>query len=344
MMSARDTVKNNYLIRKLYEEFKSIQEKRLYKNNFRYHGIFRNRSKGYTQLLIVLAGYKEFSYTAVFSRIQRYLEKEIDVCVVSSGKYSEKLEAICQENQWSYLSTKENNVGLVQNVAIKLHPKAEYIFKLDEDIFITKKYFANMLKAYKHAEQCDYNPGLVAPILPINGYGYMRILEKCNLTGLYTERFGRPKYTSESSEPIISNPDVAQFFWAGGVVPSIDELNTQFSASPIEERPCPIRFSIGAVLFKRSLWEEMRYFSVNRWNAGMGKDEEKICLHCCLKSRPVMVSENIVVGHLSFTEQNAVMREYYTEHEEEFLYGKDEKNNQACIKYGSACEDGALGK
>lgn len=55
----------------------------------------------------------------------------------------------------------------------------------------------------------------------------------------------------------------------------------------------------------------------------MGKDEEQICTYCLLNSIPVLVSHNIVVGHLSFGGQNKAMREYYEEHKALFLPPED---------------------
>ena len=86
-------------------------------------------------------------------------------------------------------------------------------------------------------------------------------------------------------------------------------LNTKFSKQDLDEKPCPYRFSIGAILFEKSLWEEMQYFSVEKNSIGMGADEEQLDTYCFLHSKPLMVSENIVVGHLSFSKQNQAMKE-----------------------------------
>lgn len=94
-------------------------------------------------------------------------------------------------------------------------------------------------------------------------------------------------------------------------------MNSRFSKDDLEEMPCPIRFSIGAILFPRELWRQMEYFPVSR-NTGLGEDEIYICQYCFQHSRPLMVSENVVVGHLAFTHQNAGMKEYYLRHPEVF--------------------------
>ena len=228
---------------------------------------------------------------------------------------------MCEENGWSYLSTKENNVALVQNVAISKLKQAKYIFKLDEDILLTEGYFEKMKLAYEHAwKHSEYRPGVIAPIIPINGYAHMRVLEKLKLKEIYEEKFEKPLYSAGSFRQIENNPEVAKFFWGeGGFVPGIDELNRRFSEEKIEERPCPIRFSIGAIMFEREFFENMGMFRVKRSSNQMGADEEQICAFSIASSRPIMVSENIVVGHLSFGTQNVEMKKYYEEHKSLFM-------------------------
>ncbi len=319
-MSVKQWLKTGKLTRGLYLKYREMKEEKQFQNQFGYTGIFRNRSKNSDKLCIVLAGYKEFSYEAVFGRLKKYAPADLDICIVSSGKYSDILEQMCKENGWSYLSTKENNVSLVQNVAIHLHPNANYIYKLDEDIFITEGYFQNLLRAYEHAKTGDYVPGVIAPLLPINGYAHFRILDKLNLKNIYEEKFETPKYMAGGHRQVENNPEVAKFFWGeGGYVPSIDELNARFSSESLEERACPIRFSIGAILFERKFWQDMGYYHVNRNFTSLGMDEEQVCTFCVSVSRPMMVSENVVAGHLSFGGQNKDMKEYYEQHKERFL-------------------------
>ena len=276
------------------------------------HYQFKNRSHGSDKMVMMLAGYKDYLYPEVFGRFRKYLMSELDVCIITSGKFVPEIDKMCEENGWSYLSTKENHVSLVQNVALSLHPSAKLIFKLDEDIFLCEGFFENMLRAYEHAKKGQYEAGVIAPLLPVNGYGHVRVLEKLGLSEKYEELFGEKPVHAAGPEHIIENdPRVARFFWGeGGFVPSIDEMNRKFSAEPLEERACPVRFSIGAILFERSLWENMHYFEVNmRYPVGM--DEESMCAYCINASRPILVSENVVVGHFSFGPQNAAMKEYF---------------------------------
>lgn len=265
---------------------------------------------------MMLAGYKDYLYEPVFRRLKENLPDDIDVCIITSGKFDQTIDSLCEKEGWSYFSSRENNVPLVQNAAINLHPNAEYIFKLDEDIFICEGYFDRMMRALQHAKGGEYDPGVLAPLIPVNGYGHVRILEKLGKTDLYTSMFQKPVYAAGPERIIENNEDVAKFFWGeGGHIPSIDSMNQRFNEDPLEERPCPIRFSIGAILFERSTWEKMNYFSVRfKSRSGMGVDEEMICTWCISNSRPIMVSENVVVGHFSFGLQNSGMREYFDAH------------------------------
>lgn len=325
-MSLKLFIKSN--IGPLYSMLKRLNDKLINKRKFSFTGCFKNRSKGQKKLCIMLAGYKPFLYENVLDRLTRYIEDDIDVCLVTSGLYSEEIDKICSENGWSYLSTKQNNVCLVQNIAIKLHPNAEYIFKLDEDIFITKNYFTNLIRAFDHAATGNYNIGVIAPLLPINGFCYSLVLDKLNVTEEYEERFGKIIIgASESRENVASieiSSDIAKFFWGEkNIVPTIDYMNSVFSKDPPEEVACPVRFSIGAILFKRELWEKMGYYDVDLKTSQMGRDEKQLCAFCMISSRPLMVSTNVVAGHFSFGKQTAAMKEYYDSNPERFFDYKE---------------------
>ena len=319
-MTIREIFKSNQYTSKIYTDLKNRKKIKNDKLNFKYHGNFVNRASNYESLLIILAGYKSFLYPCVFERIKRYTPHNVDVCIISSGKFSSELDELCKKNNWSYLSTKENNVSLVQNVAISLHPKARYIYKLDEDIFITKGYFDKLKQAYVHASyNSDYRPGIIAPVIPLNAYAHMLVLDKLNLRNIYEQKFEKPYFIAGNDRQIENNPDVAKFFWGEGkFIPHIDKLNALLSEDDTKEAVCPIRFSIGAIMFERNLWEKMGHFRVNRkWNQ-MGEDEIQICSFCMSDSRPIFVSKNVAVGHFSFGPQTEGMKKYYKEHPEMF--------------------------
>lgn len=314
-------LKIRFIKKYLYPPVHEIRKKNRYRKQFSFHGEFIDRAKGYDKLCIVLCGYKPYLYDSVLGRLKKVIPSDIDVCLVTSGLYDERIAQVCEESGYSYLHTRENSVGLVQNVAIQKHPNAKLIFKLDEDIFLTDNYFERMQAALEHAKTGKYNPGIIAPIIPINGYGYERVLERFDLREIYEKRFGRivvgATQIGKKRVPIEQSAEVAKFFWGwGGYCPSVDKMNDTLGKLPLEERPCPVRFSIGAILFERNLWESMNYYSAG--SDSLGKDEEQLCSFCCLNSSPIMVSENVLVGHFSFGKQNEAMKEFFVEHPECF--------------------------
>ncbi len=314
----------NKIMKELYRKIKKSYYRR---KNFTTKYSFINRSAGSDKICIVLAGYKNYLIPSVMGRIKRFAPKDVDICIITSGKWSEEINELCERNQWSYLSTKRNNVALAQNMAIDLHKKADYIYKLDEDIFITEGYFERMLEAYKACEEStDYNVGVLAPILPINGYGHVQVLREYGCEEVYKSLFGSLKIAAGPDRKIESSPELARFMWGEALalegkeyrLPSIDEMNIRFMNKEQEIVACPIRFSIGAILFERKLWDAMGFFRVEK-GPGMGADEAQICEYCMLESKPVMVSHNILVGHLAFGTQNKAMKEYYESHTSLFL-------------------------
>ena len=280
---------------------------------------FESRKKDFSKLCMIIAGYKPFTYDILFKRIKMYIPDDIEVCIVSSGIYDKELSKIAEKNNWSYISTKRNCVSLAQNIVINEFKKAQKIYKLDEDIFVTEGYFETLEKTYSECEKNgEYKVGIVAPTIPINGFGHLKILEKYDLVDYYTEKFQRPLYAAGNHRMIENNPEVAKFFWGiGERVPSIDQMNKDFRAEKFSYSACPIRFSIGAILFTREFWDEMGMFYVKKGTC-MGIDEEQVCSYCINTSKAIIVSNNSVVGHLSFGGQNEEMKEYYLQNREKF--------------------------
>ena len=304
------------------EKLRSIYRRIRYgiKPSFESPRYFLNNAKGHSSACFVLAGYKPFTWEIVFKRIKKFCPENVDVCIVSSGLYSQELDSYAKKYNWSYFATKRNCVTLALNSAVKAFPKAEHIFKLDEDIFVTEGFFEELPRAYQAASH-DYFPAFSAPLIPINGFGYRSILERLNLIDLYTKKFEYPIISAGPFMQIESNSDVAKFMWGeSGDVPQIDVLNKLIKDSSGVDRDysiCPIRFSIGAIYFKRDLLEKSGWLPVNKSN-GMGLDEVFLCNLATSKSKAIVVSQKQVVGHLSFGKQNKPMEEYFLSHKELF--------------------------
>lgn len=278
-----------------------------------------DRQKGHEKLLIILAGYKPFCYSHVFDRVKTFTPDDIDICVVSSGLYDEDLAKIAETNGWSYLTTSRDRVPLPLNLAILKHPKAKYIYKMDEDIFLTDGCFDSMMKTYhKVIEEGYYDVGFVAPLIPVNGYGHTRVLQKLDLVDLYESRYGKMK--CHAFAKCVFDPELTKFLWGeGGHVPHLDDLNRLFAGGGgVEYTICPIRFSVGMILFHRDIWDKISMFDVPLGGNGMGCEEAQLCASSINDSRIIAVSDSTAVGHLSFGPCTDAMKEYLVSHEEHF--------------------------
>ena len=96
----------------------------------------------------------------------------------------------------------------------------------------------------------------------------------------------------------------------------LDKMQEVLSQRAFQYSICPIRYSIGFILFQRSTWIHMGGFPVLIGN--MGVDEEAFCQYCMLQSKAIVVAENAVAGHLGYGPQNKEMEQYYQAHKEKF--------------------------
>lgn len=284
---------------------------------------FDDRRAGRKDMLIVLAGYKKFVWESVFARLHAFVPEEVDVCIVTSGLVSAKLREMCRQCQWSYLSTSKNNVSLAINLAIWLHPEAEYIYKMDEDIFMTRGVFETLKFTYQRASESGrYMVGFVAPLIPVNGYGHVRLLELFDSVNLWEERFGELKYSGCTYHhlAILKNPEAARFMWGkeNPKMESLDQMQNALQEMDFGYSVCPIRYSIGFILFQRENWVKMETFPMLEYR-NVGADEECLCQFCMMQGRAMVIAENAVVGHLSYGSQNAEMEQYYYDYKERFL-------------------------
>lgn len=312
-MTFKERLKQNKYI---YRVYTVLKERRRTKDKYK----FTNRSKNKEKLCIVLSGYKEYLWDTVFERLSAFVENDIDVCVVSSGVYNEKLELICGKNSWSYLSTRKNKLTLAQNIAILLHPNAKLIYKLDEDIFITRNYFRIMEETYYQAKKDNkYDVGFVGGLLQLHGYGFLRVLEKLDKVEQTEAVFGHLKYGEMGDNPAYTDPNFARYMWGDGLeeMKDIDKIAEIFEEKDFNYRLSPFKFAIGAILLPRETWEGMGKFPVTSgWN--MGVDEDSLNTYCFLHSKVVIIAENVFAGHFAYYSQNKDMRLYYEDHKEIF--------------------------
>lgn len=280
---------------------------------------FTDRRKNYGKCCFILAGYKEFLWESVFERFDKFIPPDVDVCIVSSGLYSSRLAGMAEKNSWSYLATKINSVTLAQNAAFALYENYRWVYKVDEDIFVTEDSFEKMYLGYKKAVRSkDFVPGISVPLIPVNGYGYSVVLNRLGLSEKYQRDFGDIKAGGNPDSEIEKNPEAAVFMWTQ--CPQIDELNRLFEKHPEGGGMaglCGVRFSIGFILMERLLWDNMQGFTVSG-NADMGTDEEELCAECINRSKAITVCGDTVAGHFAFGRQTERMKEIYDRRREWF--------------------------
>ena len=214
----------------------------------------------------------------------------------------------CSKYNWSLLYTKDDKLSLAQNIAIKIHANAEYIYKIDEDIFIGLGYFDGLLDTYNSALSTSIMKiGFVAPLLNVNGFSYLEFLKEYGLVEEYTELFGKP-LSACIGEPIHLNGDSAKYIWEH--CKDFDLVVEHFSNKESGYLICPHRFSIGAILFTRKFWEDIGYFDVGMVGV-MGLEEKQVCDYCMDNSCAIVVSQNVFAGHFGFYTQKETMKEYF---------------------------------
>lgn len=279
---------------------------------------FVNRSNNCKNLLYILAGYKPELWGNVFERIRKENLEEFDVCIISSGVYSQKLQSIAEQNGWSYIYSKRNFISNIQNYTISQFPNAEVIWKLDEDMFICIDYFKILQETKRKAEaELDYEIGFVGPLIPINSYGYIRFLKHCNKLQEYEKRFGVAKVGFEEPKAINLHTAFAnQFLWE--VTGNIDEKAKEFNSGNLNYSVCFGRFSIGAIMFERRLWVDMGGFGRDCYPCD-GRDEIDILLYCALHSKAIVVAEDALVGHYCFGGIYGDMNKFMENSEVEFF-------------------------
>ena len=307
----------NYLMENGFRNYHAWNESCINEIWYTQEHKFIDRRKHHKKACFILAGYKRFLWENVFERLERYIPMDIDVCICSSGKYSLELENIAEKNGWSYICTDRNSVTLIQNIAFSLFDDADWIYKMDEDIFVTDGLFERVYETYNIAEHgSEYHIGFAAPLIPVNGYGYKKILKKYGCLTEYEGLFGKAYIGGNPKSEIERNPDSAKYMWGNKRIPTIDVIAEDVRGGGYSF--CNVRFSIGFILFRRNLWERMEGYSVIGGNGDLGADEADLCGWCMNESEAIVVAENAVAGHFSFGKQTAEMRKYMEEHPERF--------------------------
>lgn len=319
MSSIKETLRP--LAHKVYGVRDSISQSRQYKRNhgtkYRVEGEIRNLPK----MLFVLSGYKKELWDDVFTRIKRNQPSDMEICIGSSGKYCQELSDLCKKNGWVYISTTLNNVCVATNVIIREFPKAEYIYKLDEDIYVPDGYFDDMYEAYKRIEEREnaYKIGYICPLLPLGFYGMHQFLEDNNCLDEYEKKFGKHFIGGTEMNPNFrhTNKGLDEFIWSK--IGNFDECVEKYKNKPFSYEPCVTRSGIATILFKREFWDRLGSLTRHKGiGVGSDGDEGQITAFCALNFRACFCVKNILVGHFSFGGAEKNVLKYREEHPEVF--------------------------
>ena len=271
---------------------------------------FEDRRRQSKKMLLVLAGYKQELWGCVFQRIKCFVPVEYDICVASSGCYLKELSQLCRENNWSYLSTQKNKISVIVNIACHEHSSSDWIIKMDEDMFLTENTVSVLENTYQSVSANGrYEVGFVSPLIPVNGYGYSRVLDLLNLTEEWTNTFETIKITDglHHHKKILENSEAARFLWEKI---KIDDISKKLGKKEFRYSICPSRYSIGMILFSRDMWIDMEMFP-DIGDNNLGMDERHITEYCMMSGKAMVIAENTVAGHLGYKEQTPELMEYY---------------------------------
>jgi hypothetical protein len=267
---------------------------------------FDDRSRGSDTLVLILAGFKEYLWPYSLGRLAELIPAEADVCLLSAGVQPPELAETAKRNRWSYLTTQTRRISTVQNIAIREHPQADWIYKVDEDVLVTDRCFERLHTGYLAVEdEGEFRVGFTAPVLNVNGFSYVPFLDALGLKEEYASEFGGiPRACT--GIPIQREGPPAAWIWRHSL--PVDEVARRFTEQPFSYSIIPHRFSTGMVLFRREFWELMEGIRAPLTPPGAGIDEAYLCSQCVDRSRVMVLVHNAYAGHYAFGRQEATMR------------------------------------
>jgi hypothetical protein len=206
----------------------------------------------------------------------------------------------------------EDLLAQAQNTAIKLHPKAKWIYKIDEDIILSDHYFSKIKNGYSSAERSLFAQiGFVTPLINLNAACVSYFLDSIGKTDEMKEHFGdiHIRFPKEVGDPVHKSCDFAKWIWEQSmpfdvVSKKIEEINKGkiFQAN--------IRLSIGAILFTRQYWESIGCFDVADVGS-MGVEEVQMNTFSFIYMQAIAIIGDTFAGHLGFYSQKQACKDFY---------------------------------
>lgn len=274
------------------------------------------RGNGSERLLVLIAGHKDLLWPWTLNRVAKCVPADLDVCLVTPGVDRPELADLARGHGWSYLATRGGHVSVAQNLTLQAHPEARWVFKVDEDIFVSPGFFEALFEGYGRVQrEAEFAVGFCAPILNVNGFSYVDYLRALGEEEAFRQRFGTLRRASDGVPP-QNEGEAAIWLWERGL--PVDDTAALIADRPFNYSIVPHRFSIGAILFERDLWEGMGGFKRLEPSPGLGEDEQHICVECLSRSRIMAVVQNVYAGHFAFGAQQRTMEAAYRSRLSEF--------------------------
>jgi hypothetical protein len=256
-------------------------------------------------LVCVVAGWKPELWPHVLPQI-RAATRDCQVCLVTPGLTNESLREYCRVNKWSYLSTATADRSLAQNVCYRLHPDAELIVRIEEDVFVGPDTVSGLVdRLTTLSADGQLEPGLVAPLVPLEPFACRYALVQLGLLGAFESRFGHLTLSGIKG-PLRNNTDAVRWIWQHTAPLS---LTAKWFAANGEKTMCaPVRYGPGIAAFQRSFWREIGFFPVSRGSLmvggdTIGNDDAHMCGEAVRRSRPIVIAADLLVGRFSFHHQ-----------------------------------------
>jgi len=284
------------------------------------HFQFDDRRKNAKTLVSVVFRSTPLVWPLVLPRLKAALP-DCDVCLVLAGHRNASIADQCAREGWSYLATSTPDASLAQNICFTLHSHANFIVKIDDDIFVMKDTISGLLDQFQIIKADGVvNPGFLAPLIPLNGFSYRHTLDMIGLLDDYEARFGR---AAIGGSGLAIHDDPAAAVWVWEHTGPIEDISKKLGHFAPRSLFCPVLYNTGLIVFERDFWEQSGRFPVlrRRMMFGIqtdGTDELHLCATAMTASRPAIVTTAVIAGHFAFPKQGVAMRRLAEERPELF--------------------------
>lgn len=281
---------------------------------------FERGAVGHHTLVCVLIGRKPELWPYTLPRLEAAMADN-DVCLTSPGIYSNFLSEYCKARGWSYLSTATYEPALAQNICYKLHPNAELIVKTEEDCFLPRSVLSGLVDRFYAVEKnTGYEPGFIAPLVPIDSYAAHIVLNSLGLLEEFENKFGK-EHSGQKKAFSESRIDIVRWIWEH--TSPLERSAERLASSPDKILLAPVRYDTGLIAFRRKFWEDGGYLPVFRRRIMIGRDTSDtdkchFCSEAMAQSRPVVIAGDLLVGRFCANNQYAEMLEFLDERKDLF--------------------------